>query len=552
MSDPRRKRHGRGALELIEEATHLLRTAPAGALACYYVGSVPFVLGLLFFWGDMSSNPFAFQHLAGGALGMTALFLWMKCWHAVFARRLRSFVAHEPAPNWTFTRMRRGFVTQAVLQPIGLFLLPVAFVTVLAFGTFYAFFQNVTALDDGETTRLRVLVMRALKQVGLWRGQNHAALLALFAFGACVCVSWISVGLALPMLSKMLFGVESVFSRSGESMLNTTFFAAILGLTYLSIDPIVKAVYVLRCFYGESLKSGDDLKADLKQFSLQPAVASLVLALVLFGATSLNAQEASPEKKSPPPSPTSITPPELDKAINDVLRQNKYTWRMPREKAIEEAKNSKQGPIARFLEQTATWVKDKLRGAAEWLGDILDKLFRRRRAMPTGGTGLSWMVVQQFLLYVLAVAVGIAIFLLIYRVWRNKYRPPLVVKSEAIQPTPDVADENVSAEQLPEDGWTKLARELLERGELRLALRAFYLASLAHLAGRNLISLARFKSNRDYERELQRRGHSFPNLLSLFGANILVFDRTWYGMHDTTRDLVLEFATNVDKIKGGG
>jgi len=53
--------------------------------------------------------------------------------------------------------------------------------------------------------------------------------------------------------------------------------------------------------------------------------------------------------------------------------------------------------------------------------------------------------------------------------------------SEAIFPVPDLADENIRADQLPEDGWTKLARELLERGEFRLAMRAFYLASLAHL-----------------------------------------------------------------------
>jgi hypothetical protein len=115
-----------------------------------------------------------------------------------------------------------------------------------------------------------------------------------------------------------------------------------------------------------------------------------------------------------------------------------------------------------------------------------------------------------------------------------------------------LTDENVSAEQLPEDGWTRLARELLERGELRLALRAFYLASLASLADRNLISLAKFKSNRDYERELERRGHSFPNLLTVFGENRLMFDRTWYGMHEATREVVNHFATNVDKIKAGG
>jgi hypothetical protein len=321
-----------------------------------------------------------------------------------------------------------------------------------------------------------------------------------------------------------------------------------LGLTYLSLDPIVKAVYVLRCFYGESLKSGHDLKADLKQFSLQPVVIALVIALGLASATCLQGAE-TPQPPAAPP--TSVSPPDLDRAINGVIQQDKYTWRLPREKVVEELKNTEQGPFGRFVERTGKWFKERARAFGEWLGDVLEKLFRRRRTAPASGSGLSWIMVQKFLLYVLAFAVGVAIFLLLYRVWRNKYRPPVVLESEAIQPVPDVADENVSAEQLPEDGWTKLARELLERGEFRLALRAFYLASLAHLAARNLISLARFKSNRDYERELQRRGHSFPNLHSLFGDNILVFDRTWYGRHEATLDSVQQFAANVDKIKQG-
>lgn len=41
-------REGPGALELLEEATHLLRRAPAGTLLAYYLGTLPFVLALLF------------------------------------------------------------------------------------------------------------------------------------------------------------------------------------------------------------------------------------------------------------------------------------------------------------------------------------------------------------------------------------------------------------------------------------------------------------------------------------------------------------------------
>ena len=94
----------------------------------------------------------------------------------------------------------------------------------------------------------------------------------------------------------------------------------------------------------------------------------------------------------------------------------------------------------------------------------------------------------------------------------------------------------------------KLARELMERGELRLAMRAFYLASLARLAQQNLISLAKFKSNHDYQRELGRRGHSLPELLGLFAENVTVFDRTWYGRHEINATLLDQFAINVEHI----
>ena len=156
------------------------------------------------------------------------------------------------------------------------------------------------------------------------------------------------------------------------------------------------------------------------------------------------------------------------------------------------------------------------------------------------------------LLYGLIIAVIAAALIFLYRVWRKRQQTPPPVASEAILPVPDLADENIRADQLPEDGWAKLARELLDRGEFRLAMRAFYLSALAHLAARHLISIARFKSNRDYERELRRRAHSFPHLLAAFDDNVSVFEGIWYGMHETSRDRVTQFAANLERLRGEG
>ena len=97
------------------------------------------------------------------------------------------------------------------------------------------------------------------------------------------------------------------------------------------------------------------------------------------------------------------------------------------------------------------------------------------------------------------------------------------MKARAVTVMPDLNSEDVVASQLPEDEWLRLAREMMERGELRLAIRALYLATLAHLGLRELISIARHKSNRDYQRELLRRARAREDLQEAFGESVSIF-----------------------------
>ena len=545
-----RRRQGKGAFDLIEEAVHLLRTAPAAALAVYYLGAIPFVLGLLFFWADMSRSPFASQHLADASFVMGILFLWMKFWQVIFARRIRAQIAAGPPPVLNFRRGARIFLAQTILQPAGLFLIPLSLVPALPFAWVFAFFQNATALADGEEGTAK-LFRKSWRQAALWPMQNNIAVAVLAGFAFYVFLNWAVVCLTLPQLLKMLFGMQSVFTQSPWSMLNSTFFAAMFGVTYLCVDPIIKAFYTLRCFYGESLESGEDLKAELKPFiaGAQKIAAAILVFLAILVSAPAQASDAAPPAN--PQSASPVSPPDLDKAINQTIHERKYTWRMPREK-IEDT-DANEGIIAKFFDKVGAMLRKWARAVLEWLDKWLQKLFRNRHpASYQSNSNWDWGSSVQLLLWFLVAAVAATLGVFLYRVWRDRQRTRAAVATEAILPVPDIADENVGADQLPEDGWTKLARELLERGEFRLAMRAFYLASLSHLAARNLISIARFKSNRDYERELRRRGHSFPGLLSVFGDNISVFERIWYGMHAVNSDLVNQFASNVERIKAGG
>lgn len=135
------KRASKGAVELLEEAVYLLRSAPISALAAYYAGSVPFILGFLFFWADLSQSAFGYDHCAPAALGLALLYAWMTYWQSVFVQKLQA----ELAPDSSTGNPRRRGLLQVALQPTKFLILPLAALTVLPYATVYAFYQNLMA-----------------------------------------------------------------------------------------------------------------------------------------------------------------------------------------------------------------------------------------------------------------------------------------------------------------------------------------------------------------------------------------------------------------------
>src|SRR5439155_10075990 len=146
---------------------------------------------------------------------------------------------------------------------------------------------------------------------------------------------------------------------------------------------------------------------------------------------------------------------------------------------------------------------------------FINWLTRGQAGQPPGSaSGGQWLYGVRGLIFVLLLLIVALLGLLLVRLWRNRGSASAEVSAQPLVAVPNIEDETTGADQLPEEGWITLARDLLSRGDLRLALRAFYLASLAHLAQRSLITLAHFKSNRDYERELNRRAHALPETMS--------------------------------------
>jgi len=522
------KHHRKSAILLLEEAVHLLRQAPLFLLSGYYIGTLPFILGLFYFWADMSRSADAQSYHAVASLGVALLYIWMKCWHAVFAARVKMIISGQPLPPWSFQRILSLAATQTLIHATALFVLPLAAVIAIPFGWCYAFYQNVTAEAITELSDPKALCKKAWLQARMWPRQNHILLSIFFVFGIIVFLNIASAIYILPHLLKKYLGIESMFTLSGSHVINTTFWVVTIGITYLCMNPLVKTVYALRCFYGAALKSGEDLKTGLKGLIAgRTGVAIGLLFVAVFAAnpTFSMATEAA-----------FISPEVLDRSIEEVMAQREFTWRMPREVAAETEKKPR-GPIASVV----AWIIDKLGKGLKTVINWIDKLINWLiDLLPTADHRVSssdenWIASVRVAVIVLLIGLLCTLVYILWRSWRRRQTAQDEIAATAVESIPDLEDESTTADDLPVTRWLELAHELTEKGSLRQAIRALYLAILADLAAHELITIEKFKSNREYENELRRRAHQKEGLLDQFSKSRDVFERVWYGMYKIGR-----------------
>ncbi len=534
---PKSREKGVGAVELLEQATALLRSTPLATLACYYLGTLPFLLGLLWFWADMSRSADAHLRLAGGALALALLFVWMKVWQARFAGLLLTQLGGQrqlPALAGTI-------MVQAGLQPWGFIILPLAALLTLPLCWCFAFFQNITVLGGPDS---RSVQRKARRLALLWPGQNHL-LVTLLALISLVLFINIALGaFFLPRLLKMLFGIESLFTRSNLMLLNSTFWAAVAAATHLCTDPLSKACYVLRCHYGESLASGADLRAQLK--ALGDRSMPLILALAMAAVLGYSAQALSAEPQ--PVAQLQQRAAQLDHSIEQVIASPRFAWRLPREGGRLEKQE-----LPGFLRASLEWLQDAMTTVGGWIKHLTDWLAKKlpRPKLPGGGNGRG----AGFGEYALALLYGLLALLLAGAAifaWRhlrrgNRQQPQLATR--LVTAEPDLNDEALTADELSEDRWAALARELLVKGDVRLGLRAMYLATLACLAEARLLVIIRCKTNHDYERELLRFSHAMPGVSEAFSLNLRIFEGAWYGMHLPDQGTLQQYLDNHARIR---
>lgn len=137
--------------------------------------------------------------------------------------------------------------------------------------------------------------------------------------------------------------------------------------------------------------------------------------------------------------------------------------------------------------------------------------------------------VISFIAQILVVAVALSIIL--YVLWLVFTR---FVRPRRRQVREKKGARIVLGERLePEDTASDLLAEaeaLARRGDLRAAIRKGYIALLVELGDRKLISLAQYKTNRDYLKSV----NNLPQLHSRLKTLTESFERHWYGFAQAT------------------
>jgi hypothetical protein len=526
------KDKGKPGLEMLEEAVHLLRWMPVAALCLYYIGALPFILGYLYFWADMSEGAFAQDHAGLGSLLVVLLFVWMNCWQAAFSAELRAKLSGGGGDPWTLARIGRLVVVQGGIQPTCFLMLPLAALVTLPFARVFAFYQSVNCYSGESGTDFTGVVRAARRQSALWPKQTWI-ILSLTSLLSVVC--YLNIVLLIfngAYLLKSLFGFETMFTKSVGSMFNTTFFSMVSALTYLAVDPVVKAVYTLRCFYGDAMSTGEDLRARLRRIPAGKAAVAALVALVLVA----------------PAHAETIPTDELNRAMDSVIQQPQFSWRLPRQ-VEPQGQNTGILKIADMviggLEKMAAQIQRGFRALVDWYR----RMFGSGNPAPTTPDfGAGTAAGMRFLTIFLATSLILLAAFVIYRVFSERVRPAAKVESRAAMVI-DLASDTAAADQLPEEDWLKMGRDLLAAGDVRLGIRALYLGALANLARRELISLTRSKTNRDYQKELARRARAIPHVLPAFVHSVDIYERTWYGRHMADGSTIQDLLSTLERMR---
>lgn len=208
----------------------------------------------------------------------------------------------------------------------------------------------------------------------------------------------------------------------------------------------------------------------------------------------------------------------LDERVKDLENAEKIAF-------DKNAANDKlKGILSRPEYATSTKGENALAKVVQDFFRWLRNLFPKRRQVGSGNANFISTILQ----FVVVIA---ALGLIVYVIWLlvTRFKRPIRTRVRKKREPRIVLGEKLEPEATATDLLSE-AEALARSGDLRAAIRKGYIALLVELGDRKLITLAQYKTNRDYLRSVSSR----PQLHSRMKGLTDSFERHWYGFAQVT------------------
>ena len=196
---------------------------------------------------------------------------------------------------------------------------------------------------------------------------------------------------------------------------------------------------------------------------------------------------------------------EESRRLEEILRRPEYAHQVQQENAISRL-------VKRFLKWVLSW-------------------FPKPKPMNPGGVSILSRIAQWVVILLALGVLAFVIKLFLPRILSN--RGPKKKRKDKAR---IVLGETLEPDQTAFDLLSE-AEALARRGELRAAIRRAYIALLVELGDRKIISLAQYKTNRDYLRAMREIEPLYRNVKQLTDS----FERHWYGLAQANENDWLAF-----------
>lgn len=202
---------------------------------------------------------------------------------------------------------------------------------------------------------------------------------------------------------------------------------------------------------------------------------------------------------------------EENRKLAEILQRSEYARQVKAESAVTRL-------VKRFLK----WLRD-------WMP--------QPKQVSPGSAGAFTKIAQ---IVVIVLALGVLAFVL--KLFLPRMLSGRRAKKKEKAKARIVLGERLEPDQSARDLLSE-AEALARRGDLRAAIRKAYIALLVEMGDRKIISLAQYKTNRDYLRAVREIEPLYVNVKQLTDS----FERHWYGFASATDNDWIAFRSGYEK-----